>query len=111
MQTIVIIFNVTLACCCLAVARQIWRFRLSLRRSTRSLLLAEMVAHEVLKDAPAQIAQGQFTAKQWKQFLAQLEPAMQRGQAILTWVQWGQMLGMFVLRRGWKVHYSRARQR
>ena len=111
MPIIVIIFNVTLACCCLVVARQIWLFRLSLRRSTQALILTEMVVHEVLQDAPVQISRGELTVKQWNQFLAQLGPAVQQGRDLMTWVQRSRSFGTIVLGQVWTVRSNKAKRR
>ena len=69
MQTTVIVLNIILASCCLALAWRLWRFRLSLKRSTQVLVLTEQVVHETLRDAPELITQGQFNLRQWNLFL------------------------------------------
>ena len=108
MQTVVIIFNVTLACCCLAVARWIWVFRLSLRRTTQVLLAADMIAHDTLRDAPNHIAQGQFTIQQWQLFLSQLSPAIAQGKVILGWAKLAQTIGTLTWsRKGFFQLYQR----
>lgn len=72
-------------------------FRLSLKRSTQVLVMAEIMAHETLQDAPEQILQGQFNLRQWNQFLSQLDPAIAQGKAILGWLKLSQSIAKIVL--------------
>ena len=111
MQIIVIILNVILAGGCLWLARRIWLFRQSLKRSTQALLFTEMVVHETLRDAPDLITQGKFNIRQWNQFLSQLGPAIYQGKMILTWAQWGQRFGTILLRQTGVAYRSKLRAR
>lgn len=99
MPTIVIVSNIILASCCLAVAWRLWRFRLSLKRSTQVLVWTEQVVHETLTDAPELIAQGQFNLHQWNLFLDQLGTAIHQGQSVLALLRQGQRLGMIAVNR------------
>ena len=97
MPTIVIIFNIILASCCVAFAWRLWRFRRALKRSTQVLVLTEQTVHETLRDAPALIAQGQFNLHQWNLFLEQLGRAIRQGQSVLALMHQGQRLGIIAM--------------
>ena len=111
MPTIVIVFNIILASGCLLVALRLWRFRLSLKRSTQVLVLTEQVVHETLKDAPELIAQGQFNLQQWNLFLAQLGASIQQGQAVLALMRQGQRLGTMAVTQRGRLSLGRLRKR
>lgn len=102
MQIIVIVLNVILASYCLAWARRLWLFRLSLQRSTQVLQLTEMVVHDTLKDAPTLISQGQFNLRQWNQFLSQLRLVVGQGMTVLAWARQSQRLGLIILAQSWR---------
>ena len=111
MPTIVIVFNIILASCCLIFAWRLWRFRLSVKRSTQVLVLTEQMVHETLKDAPEQIAQGQFNLRQWNLFLEQLGTSIHQGKSILALMRQGQRLGIMAVTRSGRMSPLRLMKR
>lgn len=84
MVSIVVSFNLALACLCLSIAWQLVRLRHCLQRLNRRLNRAEAKCDRILHAAPYYILLGQSGTQQFHRWLANLPPLRQQTTRLMV---------------------------
>ncbi len=92
MLTTVLILNCLIALAGFYIAWRIFKLRRSLAHANRVLINAEHTTHQVLHNAPEQIAKGQIGAYELKQRYQKLQPQLQKARQALTVISFGQTI-------------------